>query len=108
MSQTVILLDPDNWILEDLLQIVFEGGFSVGTGINHLFELFQFGINVEKVLREFEIFGFDFLPQVIQVGFEVRGLVEDFIEQNNILEFLDVLNFQDTVFYVVDVFFEVI
>ncbi len=73
-----------------------------------MFELLQFGVDVEKVFRQFEVFVFHLFSEVGQVGFEVGGFVDDLIEQNNVLEFLNVLDFEYAVFDIVDVFFEVV
>lgn len=73
-----------------------------------MFELLEFGVDVEEVFREFEVFVFDLFSEVGEVGFEVGGFVDDLIEENDVLEFLDVLDFEYAVFDIVDVFFEVV
>jgi hypothetical protein len=68
----------------------------------------EFGVDVEQVFGKFEVFVFDLFSKVSQVSFKVGGFVDDLIEKNNVLEFLDVLDFEYAVFDIVDVLFEVV
>ncbi len=93
MRKPVVIFDPHHRIFKYLLQVVLEGRFSVGAWVDHLFELLEFGVDVKQVFRQFEVFVFYLFSEVSQISFEVGGFVDDLIEENNVLEFLDVLDF---------------